>query len=173
MLYYHKEFDRRQYAMKRLVDVDIILRATTNTDEERALLKNMLEFYNRHFPKIGIDLYLEPTFDGMLMFYSTFEDFFSSFYIPNQCITLAKEKRSKRFVVTAGTPVKWHIQAEKLPAGHSFQDLMRTIEKFYEKFIPGTSLQVLSERQAVLTFPDEDAFKLGIHFVEMCIGSAD
>jgi len=159
--------------MKRLVDVDIILRTTTNSEEERALLKNMLEFYNQHFPKIGIDLYLEPTFDGMLMFYSTFEDFFSSFYIPNQCSKIAKEKGSKRDLVGTGTPVKWQIQAEKLPVGHSFEELMRTIEKFYEKFIPGTSLQILGDRQAVLTFPNENAFKLGVHFVERCIGTAD
>ncbi len=157
--------------MKRLVDVDVILKATTDTEADRVLLKTMLDFYNQHFPKIGVDLYLEPTFDGMLMFYSTFEDFFSSFFIPTQCSRVSEEQRSKH--QTRGTPVKWHIRAEKLPVGHTFSELMRTVEKFYAKFIPGTSLQVLSDQQAVLTFPNEEAFKYGLRFVETCMGTAD
>ncbi len=159
--------------MKRLVDVDVILKATTSAEQDQTLLKSMLEFYNRHFPRIGIDLYMEPTFDGMLMFYSTFEDFFSSFYIPNQCSKLTEGKRYQQKQATQGAPVKWNIQAEKLPAGHSFQELMRTAEKFYDKFIPGTSLQILNDQQAVLTFPNEDAFAYGIRFIETCIGTAD
>jgi hypothetical protein len=158
--------------MKRLIDVDVILKATTSTEGDQALLQSMLEFYNHYFPRIGIDLYMEPTFDGMLMFYSTFEDFFSSFYIPNQCSKDAEESCSKRPMVTGGTPVKWHIQAEKLPAGHTFIELMRTAEKFYEKFIPGTRFDILSDREAILAFPNEDAFKRGIHFIETCIGAA-
>ncbi len=160
--------------MKRLVDVDVILKATTSTEHDQTLLKSMLEFYNHHFPRIGIDLYMEPTYDGgALMFFSTFEDFFSSFYIPNQCSKLAEEQRYKYEKATRGTPVKWHIQAEKLPTGHTFSELMRTAEKFYTKFIPGTSLQVLSDQQADLTFPNEQAFKYGLRFIETCMGTAD
>ncbi len=159
--------------MKRLVDVDVILKATTSTEQDRALLKSMLEFYNHYFPRIGIDLYMEGTLDGMLMFYSTFEDFFSSFYIPNQRAKLAEEEVSKHHTARKGTPVRWNIQAEKLPVGHTFQDLMRTAAKFYEKFIPGTSLQLMSDQQAILTFPNEDAFRYGLRFIETCMGTAD
>ncbi len=156
--------------MKRLVDVDVILKATTSTESDRTLLKSMIEFYNHYFPRVGIDLYMEPTFDGSLMFWSTFEDYFSSFYIPNQCSKLAEDRKSEP--KTRGTPVEWNIQAEKLPAGHTFQELMHTAGKFYEKFIPGTSLHVLSDQKAVLTFPNEQAFKYGLRFIETCMGIA-
>jgi hypothetical protein len=159
--------------VKRLVDVDVIIKATCSTDHDRELLKPMLDFYNNHFPRIGIDLYMEETLDGMLMFYSTFEDFFSSFYVPNQCSPLSEEQGSKLRQASKGTPVRWNIQAEKLPVGHTFQELMRTAAKFYEKFIPGTSLVVMSDQQAILTFPNEEAFTYGLQFIQTCMGSAN
>lgn len=158
--------------MKKLVDVEIILKATPVAPDDQLLMRDVMKYYNANFPRIGIDMYLEKTLDGMLMFYSTFEDFFSSYYIPNAC---ARHQCVGHQVDTglSGGPVQWRIVAEKLPRGRSFMDLMRTVQKFYEHFVPGSTLDVLSDREAILTFPHAHSFETWLTNVQEFMDDED
>ncbi|HMF33343.1 MAG TPA: hypothetical protein VKK79_18095 [Candidatus Lokiarchaeia archaeon] len=154
--------------MKKLVDVEIILKATPVADGDQFLMHDLMKYYNRHFPRIGIDMYLEKTLDGMLMFYSTFEDFFSSYYIPSVCSQNLCRGHQQDVSPSEG-PVEWKIQAEKLPKGRTFEDLMRTVQKFYEHFVPGSTLNVLNDREAILTFPHPHSFELWLNTIQECL----
>jgi hypothetical protein len=158
--------------MKKLVDVEIILKATPLAQDDQALMHDVMKYYNRNFPRMGIDMYLEKTLDGMLMFYSTFEDFFSSYYIPSVCARQLCQGHAQEECTPAG-PVEWKIQAEKLPKGRTFQDLMRTVQKFYEHFVPGSSLSILNDREAILTFPHPNSFELWLNTIQECLESSD
>ena len=158
--------------MKKLVDVEIILKATPLAQDDQALMHDVMKYYNRNFPRMGIDMYLEKTLDGMLMFYSTFEDFFSSYYIPSVCA----RNQCRGHLQETGTsegPVEWRILAEKLPKDRTFEDLMRTVQKFYEHFVPGSSLSIISDREAILTFPHPHSFELWLNTIQECLPTGD
>lgn len=144
--------------MKKLVDVDIILRVTVPGGKLPTWVCDGLALCNDDFPRMGVYVYFDPTLDGMLAFYATFEDFCSSFFLPGQCPALPTGLGGD-LQPSGGDPLQWEVCAEKLPSEHAFEELARIAGKRFETLVPGSRLEMTGPRTARLTIPDLKFFQ--------------